>query len=82
MKKETAKKRIENSINRDFHNETKEVRDYLIEVIMLTFENLELDYYACKDDGTPYTSTENLNYALQTIDECLLEEARRNANRR
>ena len=76
MKKETAEKRIRNSIERDFHNETQATRDYLCEVIMLTFESLELDYGACHNDGTPYTSTENLNYALSTIDSFLLEEAR------
>ena len=80
MKKETAKKRITNAINRDYAGHTWAERNYLIEVIMLTWESLELDKDACHDDGTPYTSTENLNYALSTIDDILLEEARRNAN--
>ena len=77
MKKETAKKRIEKGINQRFSNETQEVRDYLVEIAMLTFENLELDYGACHDDGSPYTSSENLEYALDTIDGLCVDEARK-----
>ena len=77
MNKENAKKKIQKAIDKDYADETQEVRDYLSEVIFLTFENLELDYGACHDDGRPYTSKENLDYALTTIDGFLLEEARR-----
>lgn len=81
MKKETAKKRITNAINKEYANETELVRNYLIEVAMLTWENLETDYDACHDDGSPYNGTENLKYALSTIDGFVLDEARRETNK-
>lgn len=79
MTKETAKGRITKKINREYANETVAVRHYLIEVALLTWEGLELDFDACHDDGRPYTSTENLNFAVETIDSLVLEEARREA---
>lgn len=81
MKKEVAKKRITNAINKEYANETQLVRNYLIDLVFLTFQNLETDYDACHDDGTPYTSTENLKYALTTIDDYALDEARRETSK-
>ena len=79
MTKENAKGRITKKINRIYADESVAVRQYLIELVLLTWENLELDYGACHDDGRPYTSTENLNFAVETIGAFELEEARREA---
>ena len=86
MKKETAKKRITNVVEKELKGETKEVKDYVANIIMLTFQNLELDYGACHDDGTPYTSTENLNYAIDSVLHdgdlgMILDEAKREITR-
>lgn len=85
MKKETAKKRITNAVNKACEGETQAVKDYIINLTMLTYEGLESDRGACHDDGTPYTSTENLKYAIainledelgQVIDEARKETSK------
>ena len=76
MKKETAKARIKKAVEKALSNESQPVKDYIEEVIYLTYEGLELDR-----DSEPHTSTDNLNYAIEINLEdelsSLLEEARR-----
>jgi len=73
MKKETALKRIKNAVEKRCPSENVEVKNYIIEVIYLTFQNLELDDYN-------KNSTENLKFAIELnlFDEFqgLLREAR------
>lgn len=77
MKKETAIKRIKNAVDKRCPYESVAVKNYIAEVIYLTFQNLELDDY---DKNEEPTSTENLKYAIEInlYDEFvnLLREAR------
>lgn len=81
MKKETVLKRIKNAVEKRCPFENVEVKNYIIEVIYLTFQNLELDDY---DKNEEPTSTENLKYAIEVnlFDEFqgLLREARNETN--
>lgn len=81
MKKETALKRIKNAVENRCSCESVGVKNYIIEVIYLTFQNLELDDY---DKNEEPTSTENLKFAIEVnlYDELneLLREARNETN--
>ena len=86
MKTETAKKRIANAVEREFPNETQAVKDYIANVVFLSFQCFELNTSDCRADGKPYTSTDNLKFAieinLEDIDtHLLLEEARRETSK-
>ena len=80
MKIETAKKRIANAVNRELKNETQAVKDYVANVIFLSFQCFELD------SSNEYTSTENLNFAIDinlfdSDTDMLIEEARRETSK-
>lgn len=86
MKTETAKKRIANAVKREFPNETQAVKDYIANVVFLSFQCFELNTSDRRDDGKPYTSTDNLKFAieinLEDVDtHLLLEEARRETSK-
>lgn len=86
MKTETAKKRITNAVKREFPNETQAVKDYIANVVFLSFQNFELNTSDYRADGKPYTSTDNLNFAIDSnlhdVDTSLLvEEARRETSK-
>lgn len=78
MKKETALLRIKNAVEKRCPCESVGVKNYIAEIIYLTFVNLELDEYE------DCTSTENLNFAIEVnlYDELneLLREARNETN--
>ena len=75
MKKETALKRIKNAVEKRCPCESVDVKKYIVEVIYLFFQSLELD-----NDYLNPTSTENLKFSIEVnlFDEFddLLREAR------
>lgn len=81
MKKETALKKIKQAVNKECKEEKQSVKDYIIELIYLTFESLESDIYARDENGKQYTSTKNLQCAIEINLEdeysYVIEEARR-----
>ncbi len=81
MKKETALKRIKNAVEKRCPCESDAVKNYISEVIYLSWQNLELDEY---DKNEELSSTENLKFAIEVnlfdeFDE-LLREARNETN--
>ena len=75
MKKETALKRINNAVKQRLPNESEQVRNYIAEIIFLTYDALRMDAY--EDD----TDTSKLKFAIEVnlFDELtdLVEEAKR-----
>ena len=80
MKKETALKKAISRVNKEFPNESQKVKDYIVGLIMRTYENLEMD-----PDAEHYTSTQNLETAffsnLVEDREMVLEEGRRESQK-
>lgn len=82
MTKEIATKKIKKTIEtiEGLKGESQEVKNYIIDVIYLTFQSLEIDC-ARDDNGKQYTQSANLSLALEinlTDDfDSLLKEARR-----
>lgn len=85
MKKETAIKKITAKAREYLKDESEAVIKYMIDLTFLTFSNLE-DADEVNDDGKPYTSNQNLNFAIAiTLDDVdtplILKEARKEASK-
>lgn len=60
MKRETAIKRIKKAVDKTCKLENQKVKDYIAEIIYLMYTSLELD-----NDEYDYTSSQNLNFAIE-----------------
>ena len=86
MKQETINKRVDNAIKRFIPNETQEVKDYMKELVLLTYQNLRLDLQVDERTGKPYSESKDLEFAISiTLDDIdtkmILEEARKETKR-
>lgn len=61
----TALKRITRAVNKECKGESQAVKDYIVNLIYLTWQTLELDTGAIDENGRPYTSSKNLQFALE-----------------
>ena len=82
MKKETISKRLDNAIKRYIPNESDEVKAYIKELILLTYQNLRLDLQVDERTGKPFSESKDLAFAIEiTLDDTdtgmILEEARK-----
>jgi len=86
MKKETIIKRINHAIKEYIPNESEKVKQYIFELIKITFDGLEEEQEINERTNKPYTSQKNLDFAISiTLDDTdtpfILEEARRETNK-
>lgn len=81
MKQETIEKRINTAIKRLIPNESDKVKEYCKGIIIDCFQLLEEDQEENEKTGRPYSSSDNLNFAISvTLDDMdtpmILKEAR------
>ena len=86
MKKETINKRVDNAIRRYIPNENDKVKQYIKDLILLTFKGLQLENEIDERKGRPYSDTQNLDFAISiTLDDIdtpmILDEARKETTR-
>ena len=86
MKQETINKRVDNAIRRYIPNETQAVKDYIKDLILITFRGLQEEAEIDERTGKPYSDTRNLDFAISiTLDDTdtkmILEEARKETTR-
>ena len=86
MKQETINKRVDNAIRRYIPSESDKVKQYIKDLILITFRGLQEE--AEIDDRTrkPFSDTQNLDFAISiTLDDIdtrfILEEARKETTR-
>ena len=82
MKQETINKRVDRAIKLYIPNETQAVKDYMKELVLLTYQNLRLDLQVDERTGKPYSESKDLEFAISiTLDDIdtnmFLEEARK-----
>lgn len=86
MKQETINKRVDNAIRRYIPNESDKVKQYIKDLILLTFKGLQLENEIDERKGRPYSDTQNLDFAISiTLDDLdtpmILDEAREETTR-
>ena len=82
MKQETINKRVNKAIERFIPNETQAVKDYMKELVLLTYEGLRFDLQIDERTGKPYSESKDLEFAIEiTLDDIdthyFLDEARK-----
>lgn len=82
MKQETINKRVDNAIKRYIPSESDKVKQYIKDLILLTFRGLQEESEVDERTGKPYSDTRNLDFAISiTLDDTdtkmILEEARK-----
>lgn len=82
MKKETINKRVDNAIKRYIPNESDKVKQYIKDLILITFRGLQEEAEIDERTGKPYSDTRNLDFAISiTLDDTdtkmILDEARK-----
>ena len=69
MKQETVNKRIDKAIQKFIPNESDKVKAYCKDLILSTYDGL-LDEHEERNNGKPYTDSENLAFAISiTLDD-------------
>lgn len=81
MKQETINKRVENAIKRFIPSENDKVKEYIKDLILITFKGLQEESEIDTRTGRPYSDTKNLDFAISiTLDDLdtpyILKEAR------
>lgn len=86
MKQETISKRIDNAIRRYIPNESDKVKQYIKDLILITFRGLQEEAEIDERTGKAYSDTRNLDFAISiTLDDTdtkmILEEARKETSK-
>ena len=86
MKQETISKRVDNAIRRYIPSESDKVKQYIKDLILITFRGLQEEAEIDERTGRPYSDTRNLDFAISiTLDDTdtkmILDEARKEATR-
>ena len=86
MKQETINRLVDRAIKRYIPEETQAVKDYIKELILLTFEGMREEGEIDERTGRPYSDTKNIDFAISiTLDDIdtkmILEEARKETER-
>lgn len=86
MKQETISKRVDNAIKRYIPSESDKVKQYIKDLILLTFKGLQEEAEIDERTGKPYSDTRNLDFAISiTLDDTdtkmILDEARKETSK-
>ena len=86
MKQETISKRVDNAIRRYIPSESDKVKQYIKDLILITFRGLQEEAEIDERTGRPYSDTRNLDFAISiTLDDTdtrmILEEARKETSK-
>ena len=86
MKQETINRRVDNAIKRYIPNESDKVKQYIKDLILLTYKGLRLDLQVDERTGKPYSKSKDLAFAISiTLDDMdtpdILDEARKKTSK-